>query len=123
MKMADVKRTIEETDNVNPSRADRELRLKEWDDNRAREAAAEEGIELSDEHWAVINRLRDFYRDNGPAESGRVLSEMLDTEFADKGGRRYLRRLFPEGPVGQGLRIAGLPVPAYTEDEGFGVSR
>jgi tRNA 2-thiouridine synthesizing protein E len=48
---------------------------------------------------------------------------MLDSEFADRGGRKYLRQLFPEGPVAQGMRIAGLSVPPYTEDEGFGTSR
>jgi tRNA 2-thiouridine synthesizing protein E len=121
--MADVKRVLEETDSVNPQRADRELRLEDWDETRARDMAAEEGIELTDEHWAVIYSLRDFYRENGPAENGRLVSDMLDAEFADKGGRRYLRRLFPEGPVAQGMRIAGLPIPPYTEDEGFGVSR
>lgn len=121
--MADVKRMMEETDARDPKRADRELRLNEWDEARAREIAAQEDIELTDAHWEVIHRLREFYRENGPAESGRLVSDLLDAEFAKQGGRRYLRRLFPEGPVRQGMRIAGLPVPPHTEDEGFGVSR
>jgi len=48
---------------------------------------------------------------------------MLDIEYAEQGGRKYLRRLFPEGPVAQGMRIAGLPVPPHTENEGFGTNR
>ena len=48
---------------------------------------------------------------------------MLDEHYAEQGGRKYLRRLFPQGPVAQGMRIAGLPVPPHTEDEGFGISR
>jgi tRNA 2-thiouridine synthesizing protein E len=121
--MTDVKRVREETDAVNPGQADRESRLEDWDAARARDIAAGEGIELTDDHWAIIDRLRDFYRDNGPAESGRQLSDLLDAAFAEQGGRRHLRRLFPGGPVAQGMRIAGLPVPPHTEDEGFGVSR
>nr|WP_201091533.1 hypothetical protein [Thiocystis minor] len=34
-----------------------------------------------------------------------------------------MRRLFPQGPVTQGMRFAGLPVPAHSEDEGFGTAR
>jgi sulfur relay (sulfurtransferase) DsrC/TusE family protein len=70
-----------------------------------------------------INFLRDYYLENGLPESGREISDALDARFTGQGGRKYLRRLFPEGPVAQGMRIAGLPVPAYTEDESFGVSR
>jgi tRNA 2-thiouridine synthesizing protein E len=121
--MTDVKRVLEETDAVDPKQADRETRLAEWDEQSARQTAADEGVELTDAHWAVIHRLRDFYREHGPAEHGRQVSDMLDAEFAEQGGRAYLRRLFPEGPVGQGMRIAGLPVPPHTEDEGFGISR
>jgi tRNA 2-thiouridine synthesizing protein E len=48
---------------------------------------------------------------------------MLDMRFAHEGGRRWLRKLFPEGPVFQGMQIAGLPVPPHTEDAGFGTAR
>jgi len=37
--------------------------------------------------------------------------------------KKYLHRLFPEGPVRQDMPIADLPVPAHTEDASFGVSR
>jgi sulfur relay (sulfurtransferase) DsrC/TusE family protein len=48
---------------------------------------------------------------------------MLESNFAEQGGHEYLRRLFPGGPVRQGMIIAGLPVPPHTEDAGFGTSR
>lgn len=120
--MTDVKKALE-TGAMDPERADRDKVLERWDERQGREAAAREGIELTDEHWAVIHKLRELYRENGPPQSGRELGDQLDAAFADQGGRRYLRRLFPEGPVGQGMRIAGLPTPPHTEDEGFGVSR
>lgn len=94
----------------------------DWNEERAVQHAAQEGIELTEEHWAVVYCLREYYRLNGPPEHGRELDDMLDNRFDGQGGRKYLRKLFPEGPVAQGVRIAGLPVPAHTEDAGFGTS-
>jgi len=121
--MADIKQVIENPDTSSPRRVDREQDLAEWSADEARQTAKELGVELTDEHWDVINLLREHYLEHGMPESGRDVSDMLDAQFADRGGRRYLRRLFPEGPVFQGLQIAGLPVPPHTEDEGFGVAR
>ena len=121
--MPDIKKVIENPDTSSPRRVDRELDLQEWDAAQGRRLAEAEGIALTDAHWQVINFLRDYYLEHGLPESGRELSDALDARFTSQGGRKYLRRLFPQGPVAQGMRIAGLPVPAYTEDEGFGVSR
>jgi tRNA 2-thiouridine synthesizing protein E len=121
--MPDTKKIIENPDTSSPRRADRALDLQEWDEAQGKRLADAEGIELTDPHWGVINSLRDSYLEHGLPESGREISDALDARFADRGGRKYLRRLFPQGPVAQGMRIAGLPVPAYTEDGGFGVSR
>lgn len=98
------------------------LELPPWSASRARELAAEEKIELTDEHWNVVNFLRDRFVREGQAKSGRQLVEALEKIYSDKGGRRYLYTLFPGGPVTQGCRIAGLPLPAYTTDPHFGSS-
>jgi len=90
---------------------------------RVREMAGIEGIDLTNEHLGVIECLRDYFLEFGEAENGRDLEEMLDEIFSAHGGRKYLWRLFPHGPVAQGMRIAGLPVPPYTEDKGFGTVR
>jgi tRNA 2-thiouridine synthesizing protein E len=121
--MPDIKKVIENPDTPSPRRADREIDLQEWDEAQGRRLAGDEGIELTDAHWEVIRYLRDYYLEHGPPESGREMSDALDDRFAERGGRKYLRRLFPQGPVAQGMHIAGLQVPAYTEDEGFGISR
>ncbi|MCF7992691.1 MAG: TusE/DsrC/DsvC family sulfur relay protein [Thiohalocapsa sp.] len=121
--MADIKQVIENPDTSSPVQADRERDLAEWSPEVAREKAQALGLQLTDEHWEVIELLRELYRTNGQAESGRDLGDRLDAHFADRGGRRHLRRLFPGGPVFQGMQLAGLPVPPHTEDEGFGTAR
>ena len=88
-----------------------------------REMAGVEGIELTDEHLGVVEALRDYYLELGEAENGRDLEEMLDEIFDGHGGRKYLWRLFPGGPVTQGMRLAGLPLPPHTGDKGFGTVR
>jgi tRNA 2-thiouridine synthesizing protein E len=88
-----------------------------------REMAGKEGIVLTNEHLGVIECLRDYFLEFGHAEKGRDLEEMLDEIFAGHGGRKYLWLLFPNGPVTQGMRIAGLPVPPHTGDKGFGTVR
>jgi tRNA 2-thiouridine synthesizing protein E len=101
----------------------REQLLNQWSEAQAHMNAAELGLELSDEHLQVVYALREYYLDYGTPQSARQLSEMLARKFASQGGTKYLYRLFRYGPVKQGMHIAGLPVPDYTEDGGFGTSR
>ncbi|MCW8936218.1 MAG: TusE/DsrC/DsvC family sulfur relay protein [Gammaproteobacteria bacterium] len=100
----------------------RQRKLDYWDEDQAKTIAEEQGIKLSEAHFKVIHALRDHYLENGLAESGRELEEVLANEFSSQGGSKYLRKLFPDGPVTQGMRIAGLPVPAYSEHDGFGTA-
>ena len=88
-----------------------------------REMAFQDGLSLTNEHLGVIECLRDYYLEFGEAEKGRDLEEMLDDTFAGHGGRKFLWHLFPNGPVTQGMRLAGLPVPPHTGDKGFGTVR
>ncbi len=121
--MPDIKKVIKNPDTGSPRRADLEIELQGWNEEQGQRNATQEGIELTDEHWEIVHCLRDYYLEHGSADSGRELGDMLDEEFADRGGRKYLRRLFPEGPIAQGMRIAGLTIPPLTVDEGFGTSR
>lgn len=94
--------------------------LDPWSEEIANKLAQEEGIDLTPERLEVVCYLRDHYEECGPASSGRVLLHCMEEEFAARGGRQYLYRLFPGGPVSQGSRIAGLPLPAYSSDRSFG---
>ena len=112
-----------DTDIDSQERTHREELLERLDETHVRDMASKEGIELTDEHLGVIECLRDYYLELGEAENGRDLEEMLDEIFDGHGGRKYLWTLFPGGPVSQGMRIAGLPVPPHSGDKGFGTVR
>ena len=112
-----------DTDIDSQQRTRRQRVLDMWSEDIGRALAANEDLKLDDAHLAVIYSLRDHFLEHGFAKAGRVLGDMLDARFEDAGGRKYLRRLFPNGPVAQGMRIAGLPVPNLTENKGQGTAR
>ena len=118
--MPDINRHILHPGERDPERLDRRAELQEWDRDKAVQTADRDGLTLTEDHWHVITFLRRYYLDHGLPASSHVLSRTLDSVFADEGGKQYLHRLFPDGPVAQGARIAGLPVPFNAEDESFG---
>jgi tRNA 2-thiouridine synthesizing protein E len=44
----------------------------------------------------------------------------LEKHFCQGHSRAYLSELFPQGPVSQASRLAGLPPPPHTHDLSFG---
>lgn len=99
-----------------------ELADQNWDRHKSEQLAQSEGICLNDEHWAVIIFLRRLYLKHGVPSNARSLAKVLNQEFSDLGGREYLHRLFPGGPVSQGSRLANLHTPANATDETSGGS-
>ncbi|MDP2833861.1 MAG: TusE/DsrC/DsvC family sulfur relay protein [Pseudomonadota bacterium] len=94
--------------------------LDTWNEDMARQAAHEEGLELSDAHMDVICYLRDHYAECGPDANARSLLRNMEEAYIEQGGRKYLYQLFPHGPVTQGCHLAGLPTPAGNADLSFG---
>jgi tRNA 2-thiouridine synthesizing protein E len=72
--------------------------------------AAAEGLTLTDDHWKVVNYLRDQYREHGHTPNFRnMLKDMEDVlPGVDS---KALYDLFPVGPAKQGAKVAGLPKP------------
>ena len=68
-------------------------------------AKTEEVSELTEDHWKVINYLRDYYQQFGIAPMIRKLCK--ETGFQLK----YIYELFPSGPAKGACKIAGLPKP------------
>ncbi len=86
--------------------------LGEWTNAMALELAKREGIELTDEHWAVIAVLRDFHQATGVSPSMRPLVKLVSERLgAEKGTSIYLLSLFPGSPAKLAAKIGGLPRP------------
>jgi len=72
--------------------------------------AGAEGITLTDDHWAVINYLRDQYREHGQTPNFRNMLKDV-TALLPHHDSKTLYDLFPGGPAKQAVRVAGLPKP------------
>ena len=93
----------------------------DWTPDAARSLAAQENLELQDDHWVALRGLQEFYERNEPGTFQlRALKDALEEKFHHKGGMKYLYVLFPGGPVAQGCRLAGLKAPPGATDLSFG---
>ena len=78
----------------------------EWDEKVALDLAETEGVsEMTEDHWKLVNYLRDYYLKNGIAPMVRKLCK--ETGFKLK----YVYKLFPSGPAKGACKVAGLPKP------------
>ncbi len=83
-----------------------------WSKELAALIAEDEKIEMSDDHWEVVNFLRNYYEEYQIAPAIRVLTKAVKkTMGPEKGNSKYLYELFPYGPAKQACKIAGLPKP------------
>ena len=86
--------------------------LNDWEKDVATVMAKGEDLELSDDHWEIINFLREYYEEYQIAPAVRVLTKAVGKKLgADKGNSKYLYELFPYGPAKQACKFAGLPKP------------
>lgn len=77
-----------------------------WTEELAAAIAKTEDVEeLTEDHWKVINYLRDYYQQYGIAPMIRKLCK--ETGFQLK----YIYELYPSGPAKGACKIAGLPKP------------
>ena len=86
--------------------------LNDWEKDVAEIMAKEDGIDLGDDHWEIINFLREYYEEYQIATAVRVLTKAVGKKLGkDKGNSKYLYELFPYGPGKQACKFAGLPKP------------
>jgi len=94
--------------------------LDEWSEEIATKLAKEETIHLTSEHLKVLTKLREFYRDRGPWKNPRTILKYMQATVGDEESRKTLYKLFPDGPVRQACKLAGLPIPANSAQPSFG---
>ena len=86
--------------------------LEAWDRFVAQELAALESIQLTQQHWELIELVRRYYQEFDHAPSMRPLVKWIKLESGpDKGNSIYLHKLFPVSPAKQLARVSGLPKP------------
>lgn len=77
-----------------------------WTEEIAKALATTENVdELLEDHWKLVNFLREYYLEFGIAPMIRKLCKK--TGFSLK----YVYELFPSGPAKGACKVAGLPKP------------
>ena len=86
--------------------------ISEWNEDVAKILAEQENVNMTEQHWEVINFLREYYNEFQIAPAVRVLTKAIGKKLGpEKGTSQYLYDLFPYGPAKQACKIAGLPKP------------
>ncbi|MCX6641710.1 MAG: TusE/DsrC/DsvC family sulfur relay protein [bacterium] len=78
----------------------------DWNEQIALALASTESVDvLTDNHWKVVNYLREYYKEFGIAPMIRKLCKQ--TGFSLK----EIYDMFPSGPAKGACKVAGLPKP------------
>ncbi|MFC1489757.1 TusE/DsrC/DsvC family sulfur relay protein [Candidatus Latescibacterota bacterium] len=77
----------------------------QWNETIAAEIAKELDIELTDDHWKIINFILAEFKEGGSIPTLRKIGKKSGVDM------KGLYRLFPDGPVKKAAMIAGLPKP------------
>lgn len=86
--------------------------LNDWSDEVAAFLAAADGLSLTPDHWDIIRLMREYYQTYNITPIRKLLkADIAEKLGAEKAVDGWLDRLFPQGVLIQGSKIAGLPVP------------
>lgn len=87
------------------------LHTTDWSAELASHMAAQDGVELGDDHWILIDFLNRFYSEFEIAPDLPILARNLCKDQQEcRWSRRYVNELFPDG-ARMACRYAGLPKP------------
>ncbi|SCZ57605.1 TusE/DsrC/DsvC family sulfur relay protein [Thiohalomonas denitrificans] len=83
-----------------------------WDQAVAEQLAAQERLNLTEEHWEVLRFMRSYYDEHQIAPDARFTIKFLAEELGyGRKARNYLFKLFPYGYVKQACKLAGMKRP------------
>lgn len=86
--------------------------LSDWSPEVAQQIAVAEGLDLTAQHWEIVELLRAYYGEFDASPAMRALVKYCGLKLGpDKGRSIYLMSLFPGSPAKLGSKIAGLPKP------------
>ncbi len=78
----------------------------EWNEEIAKLLAEHDGTgEMTEKHWAVVNYIRDYWKQNDIAPMVRSVCQNSNVRLKE------IYELFPMGPAKGACKIAGLPKP------------
>ncbi len=83
--------------------------VNDWDDDVALALAADEGIEMTDQHWDIVRYLRNEHMESGGEPNEREIMKAMKEPWGGKPSSKLMYQLFPTMPSKQGRKIAGLP--------------
>lgn len=86
--------------------------LNDWSPEVATALAVQNDIELTPEHWEILQLLRNFYDEFQLSPATRPLIKYTALKLgAEKGNSLHLNRLFNGTPAKLAAKLAGLPKP------------
>ncbi len=86
--------------------------LDDWSEEIAEYLSGQDGLELTADHWKLMNWIRAYYQENGTAPNLRIMQKRLKDDLGEQwSDKKRLFELFPYGPAKQGARYAGMPKP------------
>lgn len=84
----------------------------DWHEAVAVEMAQRDGLEFDALRWWLIHFVRRHYLDYGMPPLMRIVIQAMRREaVVENPSSRILYRLFPDGPIREVCRYAGLPQP------------
>lgn len=82
----------------------------DWSEDLAKFMAEQEGVDLTEKHWDLMNYLRDeYFTNNQNQPNTRNIVKAMSDKWGQKLQQKDVYDLFPKDPSKQGGRIAGLP--------------
>ena len=87
--------------------------LNDWTEELAVYLSTQDELELSTDHWEVINFMRAYFTQYQITPMTKMIVKKMNKQIGiEKYNVKYLYTLFPRTPVTHAYKYAGLPRPS-----------